>query len=131
MAETNNKKMVMKETKHIVLGVLVMDVIMCLVFIVLKKFDLSVVYGAIIGTVFAVANFAYLGLCVIKAVEMGDKGKGYLQRTYIIRVLLNCACVVLAAKLEQVNIVAGVIPLFMPRATIYIMQLLGMYKPEG
>jgi len=125
-----SKETVKKEVKHIAVGVLIMDVVMCLVFLVLKRFSMGVVLGAISGSLIAVANFAYLGISVIKALNMGEKGKGYLQRTYVLRVLLNCAAVVIAAKFEQVNLIAGILPLFMPRATIYAMQLLGMYKPE-
>ncbi|MCQ2553972.1 MAG: ATP synthase subunit I [Clostridia bacterium] len=130
MATQQSKDTVKKEVMHIIVGVLILDVIMCLAFLVLKRFNLSVVLGAATGSVIAIINFAYLGSSVIKALNMGEKGKGYLQRTYIIRVLLNCAAVVIAAKFEQVNLVAGIVPLFMPRITIYAMQILGMYKPE-
>ena len=56
------QKAVLKETEHIALGVLIAAVIMCIVFALLKKFDYTVVLGALLGTVIAVANFFFLGV---------------------------------------------------------------------
>lgn len=39
------QKAVLKETGHIAIGVLIADVIMCIVFALLKKFDYTVVLG--------------------------------------------------------------------------------------
>ena len=39
----------MKETGHIAIGVLIADVIMCIVFALLKKFDYTVVLGALLN----------------------------------------------------------------------------------
>lgn len=40
------QKAVLKETEHIAIGVLIADVIMCIVFALLKKFDYTVVLWA-------------------------------------------------------------------------------------
>ena len=62
------QKAVLKETGHIAIGVLIADVIMCIVFALLKKFDYTVVLGALLGTGIAVANFFFLGVTLQKAV---------------------------------------------------------------
>ena len=43
------QKAVLKETGHIAIGVLIADVIMCIVFMLLKKFDYTVVLGALLA----------------------------------------------------------------------------------
>ena len=43
------QKAVLKETEHIAIGVLIADVIMCIVFALLKKFDYTVVLGALLN----------------------------------------------------------------------------------
>ena len=43
------QKAVLKETGHIAIGVLIADVIMCIVFALLKKFDYTVVLGALLN----------------------------------------------------------------------------------
>lgn len=128
MNKTNET--VKKEIIHIAIGTLIGDVLMCMIFLILKKFGIDVVIGAVIGSVFAIGNFAYLGHCVQKALDLAEGGKSYLTRTYIVRVLLHATCIILAALLPFENTIAGIVPLFLPRATIYAMQLLGMYKPE-
>ena len=121
---------VLKETKHIAIGVLIGDVIMCLVFVILKRFDLSVLLGAILGSVFAVGNIFYLGVSVNKALEKGEGGQSYFRKTYIVRMLLHAVCVIIAALVPFINTIAGIVPLFFPKLVIYAMQLLGMYDPE-
>ena len=59
----------MQETLHIAVGVLIADVVMCVIFALCRRFDDTVVLGALLGTVFAVGNFFLLGLTVQKAVE--------------------------------------------------------------
>ena len=121
---------ILKETKHIAIGVLIGDVIMCLVFVILKRFDLSVVLGAVLGSVFAVGNIFYLGVSVKKALGKGEGAQRYFRKTYFIRMLLHAACIAIAALVPQINTIAGIVPLFFPKLVIYAMQLLGMYDPE-
>ena len=127
MQEDND---ILKETKHIAIGVLIGDIIMCLVFVLLKRFDLSVLLGAVLGSVFAVGNIWYLGISVRKTLEKGDGGQVYFRKTYLVRMLLHAVCVIIAALVPFINTLAGIIPLFFPKLVIYAMQLLGMYKPE-
>ena len=121
---------ILKETKHIAIGVLIGDVIMCVVFAVLKRFDLSVVLGAILGSVFAVGNIFYLGISVKKALEKGEGAQSYFRKTYMLRMLLHAVCIAIAALVPFINTIAGIVPLFFPKLVIYAMQLLGMYDPE-
>ena len=52
------QKAVLTETKHIAIGVLIGDAVMCGVFAALKKFDYTVPLGALLGTVFGICSMA-------------------------------------------------------------------------
>lgn len=119
-----------KEIKHIAIGTLIGSAITCIVFLIIRRFDYTVLLGALIGSAFAIGNFAYLGHCIKKAVDMADRGKSYLTKTFIVRMLLHAACIILAVLMPFENTIAGIVPLFFPRLVIYAMQLLGIYKPE-
>ncbi|MDE6107877.1 MAG: ATP synthase subunit I [Oscillospiraceae bacterium] len=121
-----------KETLHIAVGVLGFSAIMNLVFLCLKKWELSVLWGTLMGGGWAILNFFLLGLTVQKMVADPDekRGKRLLQRSYTLRMLCTIVVTAVALRLPGVNGVAEVVPLFFPRLTILAMQLLGMYKPE-
>ena len=68
------QKAVLTETKHITIGVLIGDAVMCGVFAALKKFDYTVPLGALLGTVFAVGGFFLLGMSIQAALGKGVPG---------------------------------------------------------
>lgn len=122
-----------RETLHIALGTLCFSAVMDLVFFLLGRWDASVLWGTLMGGLWAVVNFLLLGLTVQKMAADPDekRGKLTLRLSYSLRMLLTLLVAVLAIKLPGVNWVAAVIPLFFPRLTIFAMQLLGMYKPPA
>lgn len=124
------QKTVVQETLHIALGVGIADVIMCAIFAVMRRFDYTVVLGALLGTVFSVGNFFLLGLTVQKAVEKGENVKRFMHASYTGRMLLYVACIVLGVLLPCFHPLATIIPLFMPQVVIFAMRLLGIYKPD-
>ena len=83
------QKAVLKETGHIAIGVLIADVIMCIVFALLKKFDYTVVLGALLGTGIAVANFFFLGVTLQKAVGMQEFASKYVRQTETAAACIN------------------------------------------
>ncbi len=105
---------------------------MNLAFLLLKRWDLSVLWGNLMGGGFAILNFFILGLTVQKiAADPNEKrGKLTMQLSYTLRMLFALFIIVLAIKLPQVSWPAAVIPLLFPRLTILSMQLLGMYDPK-
>lgn len=122
-----------RETLHIALGVLCFSAVMHLVFLALGRWSLGVLWGNLLGGVFAVCNFFFLGLTVQKIAGETDekRAKLKLQGSYTVRMLLTLAVIVLAIKLPCMVWPAAVIPLLFPRLTILAMQMLGMYKPEA
>ncbi len=124
------QKAVIQETLHIALGVVIADVIMCAIFALAGHFDYTVVLGALLGTAFAVSNFFLLGLTVQKAVEKGEDVKRFMHASYAGRMLLYVACIVLGVLIDCFHPLAAIIPLFMPQIVIFVMRLLGVYKPD-
>lgn len=90
------QKAVLKETEHIAIGVLIADVIMCIVFALLKKFDYTVVLGALLGTGIAVANFFFLGVTLQKAVGMQEFASKYVRQSYSLRMFFCFAGVIVS-----------------------------------
>ena len=121
---------VLLETKRVGIGVLLCDVLMCIVFALLRKFDYTVVLGALLGTACAVGNFFLLGISIQKGLDMGDAMQKYLKSSYALRMLMHLVCIALAALLPCFHTVAAIIPLFLPRLVILVMQLAGVYKKE-
>ena len=124
------QRAVLQETLHIAAGVLIADVIMCVVFALCGRFDYTVILGALLGTVFAVGNFFLLGLTVQKAVEKGENVKRFMHSSYTGRMLLYVACIVMGVLIPCFHPLAAIIPLFMPQVVIFAMRLLGNYKNE-
>ena len=56
----NVQKAILDETRHIAIGVLLADIVMCIVFLLLGQFDYTVVLGTLWGSVFAVGNFFFM-----------------------------------------------------------------------
>lgn len=121
-----------RETGHIALGVLCFSAVMELVFLLLRRWSLGVLWGNLLGGGFAVLNFFFLGLTVqaIASEEDQKRARLKLQGSYSLRMLLTLGVIVLAIKLPFVVWPAAVIPLLFPRLTILAMQMLGMYKPD-
>ena len=129
-ADRKTEEVINKEIKHIAVGCAVCLALMFAVYAVLGKFGRSVLFAGLIGTAATLVCFIYLGRSVEAAASMGERGPAYLKRTYMVRVAINLAVVGVAAGFDQLDTIAGILPLFFPRITIFAMQLLGMYKPQ-
>ncbi len=123
-------KSVWKETGHIAVGVLAGDLIMLLVFWLLKKLDLTVLWGALLGSAAAVGNFLWMGINLQKALDHPERTKMLVQKSYTVRMLFLVAVMIVGLRVPYFHIVAVVVPILMPKLTIYAMQLLGLYQPE-
>lgn len=121
-----------RETGHILLGTLAFSAVMELVFWAIGRWELSVLWGNLLGACWAVLNFFLLGLTVQKIAGESDqkRAKLKLQGSYSLRMLVTLLVIALAIKLPFVTWPAAVIPLLFPRLTILAMRLTGMYEPE-
>ena len=113
------------ESKRIAIGVLAMSVIMEIVFVVLGRFDYTVLLGNLLGGGWAILNFFLMALAVQKSVkkELPEEAKLVLQNSYTKRLLAMVAILLIGFKVEYFNWISVVIPLIFPRITIAIIKL--------
>ncbi len=123
---------VKKETTHIALGTSIGVVIMLIVFAVLHRFNAGVLVSALIGGALAVINFFMLGITVQKISDgqSEERGRKWMQFSYNMRMLVMVVWLIIAITVPFLNWVAAAVPMLMPRLTIGVMQITGMYKKE-
>lgn len=147
---------VKKETRNIFLGVSMLSLVMLAVFAFLKKLDLPVVIGTLLGSAAAVANFFLMALSVQKSAEKmngvriedepedeqngeeeakekplspeAKEAKKFMQASYTGRMLLIVLVAILAVTLPFINAVPCLIALLFPRLVIYGMQFIRKKK---
>ena len=111
------------DIKKLSIYVLIMTVIMVGIFAAVRCFDMSVVWGAILGYAAAMANFILLAITLTKSLGKAEHATRTIGLSYVLRMVLIAAVVILAIKLPFINYVAAVIPLIFPRFAIMIMNL--------
>lgn len=121
---------IIKETKHIALGVLIGDILMIAVFALLKKLDYTVFLGALLGSLAAVLNFLVLGIRAQKAMADPDRARIIIQRSYTTRMLFMVAVLAVGVLVPCFHVVAVALPFLFPSITIKMMHVLGMFKTE-
>ena len=115
---------VKKETGYIAVWVILLSLIMEAVFLLLRKWDLSVLFGNLGGAVISIGNFFLMALIATRAMNRGvESGKpeeaaARVKATAMVR-LLGCVllCVLLIAVFKT-NVYATLIPMLFPRIGI-------------
>ena len=111
---------VKKETGYIALWVIALSLVMEGVFLLLRSWDLSVLFGNLGGAAVAVGNFFLMALTVSRAVSCGkpDEAARRVKASAPLR-LAGCGLVcVLLIAVAKTNLYATVIPLLFPRIGI-------------
>lgn len=120
-----------RELKRISAGVLIGSAVMEAVFALIGKWDWPVLWGALLGCAVAIGNFYYLARSVQKAAAAQEtKAMLVMRSSYAMRMLIAAVAIILGVAVPIFHWVAVVIPLLLPRLTILIMQITGVYKPE-
>lgn len=123
-------KQTVKDIRNIMIGVAACDAVMAIVFMALGKLTPGVFYGILLTLVFTFITYLHLARSINKATAMTEGGQAFLQRSYTVRLLLQAACAVIAAKAPFIDVYAGIIPLFFPRIALYIMGFLENRKQQ-
>ena len=135
------------ETASIIIGELICSLIVCGVFLIIKKFNLSVALGVLLGSAVTVVNFIFLIVSTNRAIdkalaergegdmndeeaaEFASKHQGKIQAaaklSYILRTASVAVTLILAFLLDGVfNVIATAIPLLMLRPILTVSQLI-------
>ncbi|MBO5624091.1 MAG: hypothetical protein J6N21_03345 [Butyrivibrio sp.] len=128
---------VKKETCNIAIGVGIGVLLMYLLFFVLHMvvpdwapFDIKVILGGIGGFIVAVGNFFWMALTVQKVASIEDEERARKEMgvSYRYRTMLQFLWVILAIVIPVFNLVAGIVPLFIPSITIKLRGIMSAGK---
>ena len=121
---------IVKETKRIAVGTVIMLVVMLAVYAVLGKFTVGVLLGGLLGSAYAIFNFFMLGMTLQKAASMTDQQMAHMKvrSSYSTRMIGMLILAVVAFVLPFVEGIPCLIALLFPRATIFVLQVTGQIK---
>lgn len=125
-------KVVLKETKYIALWVIIFSLVMEAVFLIINKWDYTVLLGNLLSGAVGVLNFFLMGLGVQKAVMQEEKeAKQTMKVSNLMRTFLLFIAVVIGVTVSVFNNWAVIIPLFFPRIAILLRPLFDKRKDEN
>ncbi|MBO4344013.1 MAG: hypothetical protein J5844_05085 [Clostridia bacterium] len=117
-------KTVKNETIYILSFEIIFSLIMQSVFLIIGKWDITVLFGNLLSGSAAVLNFFLMGLTVQKAVRKDEKdAKNMLKVSQIYRTLLLFIIAGIGVYFSVFNTVAALVPLFFPRIAIALRPL--------
>ena len=115
---------VKKETGYIAVCVAVLMLLMEAVFLILGYWDITVLWGGLLGALIAVLNFFLMGLTVQKAVGQEERdAKNLMRGSQSLRMLMQLALCAIGAALPCFNLVAVLVPLLFPRLGVMLRSL--------
>ena len=108
---------VKKETGYAAVWVAVLSLLMEAVFLILRKWDLSVLLGNLGGGAVAIGNYWLLGRTVSRAIAQGkpEEAARRVRASAGLRLLGSALVCVLLITLGKTSVYATVIPLLFPR----------------
>ena len=144
---------VKQETLKIAVGTAILACVMVLVFVLAGRFDISVIWGALLGVASAVGNFFLMALSVQQAAErmngaqvaplpaegdeeppLSDEAKQARQRmqlSYTGRMLLLAGIAIVAVLVPGINALACILCLLFPRMVIFAEGIFRKPKKEA
>ncbi|MCQ2440282.1 MAG: ATP synthase subunit I [Clostridia bacterium] len=114
-------KTVLKETRFIAIGVIILSVLMESVFLILMRWNYKVLLGNILSGTVAILNFFLMGVTVQKAVKKDEKQAANTMRlSQTVRNALMFVVAAIGVLAPIFNTITVLIPLFFPRITIML-----------
>lgn len=110
-----------KETLFVSAWVIILSVIMEAVFLIIQKWDYTVLLGNLLTAGFSVLNFFLMGLTVQGAVGKEQKeAKSAMKASQSLRTLMMFVVLIVGVVAPCFNIWATIIPIFFPRIAMVI-----------
>ena len=118
-------KTVIKETKYIATFVIILSVLTQAVFLIISKWDYTVLLGNLWGALLAVGNFFVMGLYVQKAVSQEEKdAKQTIKASQSIRFAALVLLTGVGVVIPFFNWITVVLPLIFPSFAIFLRPLI-------
>lgn len=107
---------VKKETLYILIWVLILSAVMQAVFLIIGKWDYTVLLGNLLSAVAAVGNFFLMGLSVQSAVSKDENdAKNTMKASQSLRILGLFVIVAIGVVAPCFNTWTSIIPILFPR----------------
>lgn len=123
------RKVVLRQTLAVAVGVLACTAVMVGVFAALGKFEWNVLWGALVGWLAISLNHLFLGITVSNAADRAEKGETKAAQNMVslsstVRLVCMGGAVVLAILLGA-NAVAAALPLLFARPVLSVTEFFG------
>ena len=116
---------VMKETKYIASWVLILSVLMQAIFLVMGKWDYTVLLGNLLSATVSIVNFFLMGLTVQHSLNKEEKeAKAAIKASQMYRNLLMLVVLIAGVVLPCFSTWTVLIPVIFPRIAIACRPLL-------
>ena len=123
---------VLKETAYITVFTIIFSILMQSVFLVLQKWDYTVLLGNLFGIFAVVLNFFLMGLTVQNAILKEEKdAKNLIKLSQNGRLLMMLAFAIVGYLVPVFNAIAVVIPYLFPRIAIMFRPLFDKRGEKG
>ncbi|MBQ2316249.1 MAG: hypothetical protein II372_03000 [Clostridia bacterium] len=114
-------KTVLKETKYIAAVTVILSVLLQAVFLIIHKWNYTVLLGNVLGAAAATGNFFLMGLTVQRAVRLDEKeAKTLMKSSQTLRNFGLFVIGMIGVLLSVFNTVTVLVPLFFPRFAILL-----------
>ena len=112
---------VLKETAYITVFTIIFSMLMQAVFLILQKWDYTVLLGNLLGIVAVVLNFLLMGITVQNAVLKEEKdAKNLMKLSQTGRLFMMFVFALIGYLVPVFNAIAVVIPFLFPRIAIML-----------
>lgn len=114
-------KTVLKETKYIAAVTVILSVLLQAVFLIIHKWNYTVLLGNVLGAAAATGNFFLMGITVQRAVKLDEKeAKTLMKSSQTLRNFGLFVIGMIGVLLSVFNTVTVLVPLFFPRFAILL-----------
>ena len=123
-------KTVIKETKYIAAFSVIFSCLMQAVFLIIGKWDYTVLLGNLWGIIISVGNFFVMGLFVQKAVTQSeDEARKTVKNSQSLRFMALLVLTIVGVCIPKAfHFVAVLVPLLFPQLAIFIRPLIDKNK---
>ena len=123
----NSRKIVYHETAITAVGVALCSAVMIGVYALIGKFDMSVLWGGLAGTVLSVGNFFFMAIGTSLAADKAEAqdvkaGQLLVRNSYMLRLVVLFVILFACAKSGIFNLFALVLPLVFVRPTLVVTE---------
>ncbi len=116
---------VLKETAYVAAFTLIFSVLMQAVFLVIGKWNYTVLLGNLLGAAAAVGNFLLMGITVQTALNKEEKdAKSLIKLSQMLRMLMLFAVALVGHLVPVFNLVAVVVTYIFPRIAVALRAII-------